>query len=466
MKRKLLSALTGVALGLSFGAPASASLSDELNGMLDGMMTNVTDPGTFETQRRGGISGGSIVARSRIMNVRPITIIAPSASAGCSGIDMFGGTFSYVNSDQLISLLRSVASNAQGYAFSLALDSICTSCMANIKYLQDKIQQLNQFSMNSCEMAQGVVNDTLAAITKTENKRSASILQDVSDFGDAWKSFWDTTNPHKDAVQTAPEAVAELVTGNLVWRALNRQNAQAWFTYGDNNMLESVMSVTGTVIVDMVELSDGSQVPQAVPRPQVMSLAHIVAGGEGLPIYQCLDSDGENGCLNMDTGPTTFKGLKVRIEEMLLDAIPKMRVFEQQDPTAAQVSLLTSLPAPYGQMIYRLVVLDEEAAKRFSSEISESLALDMARGLLDEITQATLAALATLDSAHTKTAIDDVKRVRHELSEEYKRLATTYNLLDNMQKYERWMELIRTSEDELDEKTKTLFDKPPAEPGL
>lgn len=473
MNRKLIFALAGITLGMAVAAPATAGLNDELNGMLDGMMTNVTEPGTFETQRRGGISAGSITARNRITSVRPITIIPPSASAGCSGIDMFGGTFSYVNSDQLIALLRSVASNAAGYAFSLALDSICTSCMAQIKWAQERIQQLNQFSMSSCELAQGIVNDTVGAFGKKDAKTSASILQDVADFGDTWDSFWDTKDidKHTVAQQAAPEAVEELVTGNLVWKALKRQNAISWFTYGDEQLLEAIMSVTGTVIVKMVEIEAGKKQPYSQAIRPLMKLENIVAGGEDVKYYRC-DDRAENKCLMLFSGDTTtmnITGLSKRIREILRAAIPNMRPDSSGNfsatPTAEQKSLLTSLPAPYGQMIYRLAIRDVEAARQFVDDVSESMALDMGRQLLDEVTEATLASLATIQNDYAKQAMEDIKRVRNDLAEEYRRLSTGFNRLDNIQKYEAWMRLLNTIEQgQQEHKRNAIFDRIPSDP--
>src|SRR3989344_8831870 len=94
---------------------AHASLQQELDGKF-GDMTNYTSPGTYETQRRGVISGGSFVNRSRIMQENLIGFVPPSASASCAGVDLYGGSFSFINTDQLVQLLRSIAANARGYA--------------------------------------------------------------------------------------------------------------------------------------------------------------------------------------------------------------------------------------------------------------------------------------------------------------------------------------------------------------
>ncbi len=136
-----------------FSSMSQASLQLEMN-QLFGSMTNTTAPGVFESQRRGVISGGSVVVRNRIMIENLVSMVPPSFQAGCGGIDMFAGSLSFVNADQFVRLLRSVAANAKGYAFQLALSAMCEKCSQHMETLQKKIQQLNEYFGNSCQMAQ------------------------------------------------------------------------------------------------------------------------------------------------------------------------------------------------------------------------------------------------------------------------------------------------------------------------
>ena len=68
--RRNVFALAVSALCLSsFASAQAAGLSDVLNEQFN-TMSNVTQPGVFETQRRGVISGGSIATRSRVVNTQ------------------------------------------------------------------------------------------------------------------------------------------------------------------------------------------------------------------------------------------------------------------------------------------------------------------------------------------------------------------------------------------------------------
>ena len=86
-----------------------------------GTMTNFTAPTAHLGQRRGMITGGSLVARNGIANTNLVSFVPPSFSAGCGGIDLFAGSFSFINFNQFVQLLRNVAGNASGYAFQLAI---------------------------------------------------------------------------------------------------------------------------------------------------------------------------------------------------------------------------------------------------------------------------------------------------------------------------------------------------------
>ena len=137
---------------MSVPMASAGGLQNKMDAVFNDM-SNVSRPGVFETQRRGVLSRGSAYIRSPIMNTELVNLQAPSFKAGCGGIDFFGGSFSFINADQFVQLLRSVASNAKGYAFQIALDIACPDCMAWINNLQSKIQKLNEQLGNSCQLA-------------------------------------------------------------------------------------------------------------------------------------------------------------------------------------------------------------------------------------------------------------------------------------------------------------------------
>lgn len=114
-------AVTGfLTAGIWIGVPQSAGASfigEQMNRMYDEIISNHTEPGAYRTARRVVLSGGGTRIRTRLMDLHPVTVEPPSISAGCGGINLFTGSFSFINSEQWIQFARAVASNAVSYAF-------------------------------------------------------------------------------------------------------------------------------------------------------------------------------------------------------------------------------------------------------------------------------------------------------------------------------------------------------------
>ena len=88
-------------------------------------MMNYTNPTAHLGQRRGVVTDGSLSARNRIATESLWHFVPPSYSAGCGGIDLFAGSFSFISAEQFQNLMRAIAANAAGYAFEVALGAMC-----------------------------------------------------------------------------------------------------------------------------------------------------------------------------------------------------------------------------------------------------------------------------------------------------------------------------------------------------
>ncbi|WP_201443238.1 conjugal transfer protein TraH, partial [Vibrio vulnificus] len=74
-----------------------------------------------------------------------------------------GGSFSFSNAKHLVMTMRSVAANAKGYAFQLALYNVFPDGAKWMENFQKKLQELNQHLANCCQLAQEIVNDASSA---------------------------------------------------------------------------------------------------------------------------------------------------------------------------------------------------------------------------------------------------------------------------------------------------------------
>jgi conjugative transfer pilus assembly protein TraH len=221
IRNLVLGIATALVCSLSATAPVRADLEDTLRDMLDANV-QVNNPGSISSARRGGFYGGSIYVRGRVMNVSVINFTPPSFSAGCGGIDLFGGSFSMINKEQFVALLRSVAQNAAGYAFHLALKNICEQCSTIIANLQRVIQEMNQFTGNSCQLAKGIVNGGLQALELSDVKGMQTTSM-TSGFNDAWDAFWGSLSSTVDQLASTNADGSrdyDKFEVNVVWEAM------------------------------------------------------------------------------------------------------------------------------------------------------------------------------------------------------------------------------------------------------
>lgn len=132
-----------------------AGVLGDLTGMF---MSNSTASGTITSKDRAGVFGGSFSMRTPIQAINVVAFDPPRLEAGCGGIDLYGGSFTFINSQQLVALLRQVASNAVGLAFKAAIDAINPSLGKLITEFQTLLQQMNNLAKNSCSLAHLVVD--------------------------------------------------------------------------------------------------------------------------------------------------------------------------------------------------------------------------------------------------------------------------------------------------------------------
>jgi conjugative transfer pilus assembly protein TraH len=67
---------------------------------------------------------------------------------GCGGIDLFAGSFSFINEAQFVALLKNIGQNALGYFFQLALKSMAPEIAVTLEWLQDQAQKINALNVN------------------------------------------------------------------------------------------------------------------------------------------------------------------------------------------------------------------------------------------------------------------------------------------------------------------------------
>lgn len=444
--------LTSTALALCLAAGATLPVASHAGGLQDQMdnlfnqMTNTTDPGVFETQTRGALAGGRYIAKSPIMNTNFANLQIPSWKAGCGGVDLFGGSFSFINADQFVQLLRSVAANATGYAFQLALSNVFPDGAELLSELQSRIQNLNQMMGNSCQLAQGVVNDSVGAMGfKLDNdvRTSATITGAMTDYFATW-SETDGVSSRASLKQSNP-AEYEKQMGNIVWKELRRNRVDLWFanttsgTSGslDTDLLEAIMSMTGTVIVGEGS-DDDTNIARSLPGNMV-KLRDLIEGGT-VKVYDC-GGDTEN-CAVSSTSPTktiTLTGLRSKIKEAYLGngstsdgLIMKYATGTEGMAATTQEQAVSANAGSAGSMLSRLSTVSSLTAREFAEESAGAMALSMIRDAARRMITTAYTAVATSQSSHANLAREQLRDSLAELDREADALRGDYGDLGQM----------------------------------
>lgn len=452
-KRTAMAAVCSSVLMLPYADDVRASgLQTQMDRIFMGM-THSTPPGVWESQRRGVISGGRITSKNPIMTESLVRVTPPSWQAGCGGVDMHMGSFSFVNSDQMVQMLRAIAANAQGYAFQLALDTVYPQGAKWIENFQKIVRAMNSSMLNSCEAGQGVVNDTIKALDfqgHVEGMTEASAEGLVDGFFDSFSErSGQSTGQFLDEVD-APRRAS--VRGNIVWKELRRNAAHSWFPGGDLGFLETVLSISGSTIVGKYN-DDGEQDISALPS-NVITLEDLLHRGE-LRVYDCSDDPVECAIEKgkLRTIPD-FVGFQELFRRMLLGhdgsggvaaspgIIPKM-VTNVGALTNEEKDFMASLPNSLASMLRNLTVANPGAATFFIDRYISTLSLYLAHQLSTNMIQAALTAVNNSNNTWAPQAATNLMNARARLDTEYSSLLLVTPSMDSItQDYNQTLEAI------------------------
>jgi conjugative transfer pilus assembly protein TraH len=273
--------------------------------------------------------------RAPIRNINLVAFDPPRWSAGCGGIDMFGGSFSFINSDQLVALFRQVAANAVGLAFKAALDQINPSLAKQIQDFQSKIQALNEMMSNTCAVANSLVKsvtDPGAVANEAQNvvKAAGAAAGSFVDLFGATTKMFDKPTANAKTEEMANNGEPELQ--NPTWAAMYDSGAADLFgnpSTGEtdqNGNRELMMSLLGTVLKAPKDSSqnnaDGSQSPKTgTAFEPTFGLMDLIRGAGAndtpLDVYRCEDGYGRTACRKISAVKLNYKGITGYVNRML-----------------------------------------------------------------------------------------------------------------------------------------------------
>lgn len=389
--RRVVAAVTSLVVLLTTLAPGAAAASG-VDGAMDAYWSNglaaasVTGPGSAYTGQAGGYyTGGNLSLRVPQDTYRLASVALPSIRGGCGGIDLFTGAFSFIGADQLIAMVKNIASNAAPYAFMLALTLISSPIADQLKTFEDWAQQINAFNISSCEAAEKVVDAGATALLG----KSALCER----LGRAHGAFSDgvaarngcSANP--GAVSpTGAEKEWDPVNRNLAWDAIRKHPLFA----DDRELSQLLMTLTGSVIIVCpgdaagIDACTKSVLPARGGDESVV--AALLDGGT-LLAHEC---DTYDQCLNPVANhlPITVaatSALKSRVLRMLTGIVDAIRT--RTPLTAEQIDFVNMTSLPVYKMASVYASLHGASSEAVMGQYAEVIALDIAYSWLMKVTR-------------------------------------------------------------------------------
>lgn len=319
MKTENIKKISFVLILLFISFASYANVDSDLNQFFDqlGYASNVTSSHAYEGQEGGYFTPGSLFLRSPSRDIQVAHLSVPSLKAGCGGISLYGGGFSFIKGNQLIDFAKNIMTNSGPYAFQLAMETYAPQLNAIYSKLQYWSQQMNQNNLTSCQAAESLVGGLWAKNTAAQRQ----VCQDLGSQNNNMFADWaaaregcgyngegdDKLNQLKNTSEGKKEITRDV---NIVWRDIMQED----FLTSDIKLAEFFMSLSGTVIFN----DKGNPTIYSSMIKDQSIIAALMNGGSAT-IYTC-DNTAADQCLSLNRDSITIDpqdGLTAHIDQIL-----------------------------------------------------------------------------------------------------------------------------------------------------
>lgn len=399
---------------LATSGSSQASIQSDLDSFFNKMGggSNISSGAVVNGQNAGYLVGGSMYVRTPVRTINLISVTVPSVSAGCGGIDAYLGAFSFINTDQLQAMAKGIMSNAIGYAFNLALETVCPQCKAVMNDLQDMVNKVNMNNMTTCQAAQGLVNGVASQIWKRDHDMCVKLATEGNYFSD-WSaatrgcsnSGGQTDNILNQASNDPNKQNRVSRNVNITWSAFN--DIKQAIT-DDRELKEIMMTMLGTTIYGN-KSGDFQTLPTLGANNELIST--LMYGGKA-QIYRC---DETTKCLNPTISSITIsenQSMKKKIETLMSKVFERIKSGESY--SAEEQAFINSVSMPILRIIRETAMagINDSLILNLSEQIAFEYTmhyLDSLSGLASRASMGSVTEKDQLDSDRFKNAVSDVK---------------------------------------------------------
>ncbi|HRR40323.1 MAG TPA: conjugal transfer protein TraH [Syntrophales bacterium] len=347
---------------------------------------NVTEPGAYDAQTRGFVIGGSLSARVPRNTLQPITWKEPYIKAGCGGIDIFGGSFSFINAEQFVQFLQAIGQNALGYAFSLGLEAICPTCNSVINRMRQFMNDLNKYGMDSCMAAKALVNTAGDAMNLWDLQSCEAEKGKIASGG------YDHVAGYLTCAAGAEGEVKQQLRDNALLKTheLSQDNRKG-STKGATTVQALQRSdltelqrqeITSLIGTWYTKSDEGSACEYAAPT---IDLAQLVHGG-AVKLLTCGNgSFSEPPCEDVSSTDTNIDGYAKLASDKMMNILNKIKKTPEDSLTEDEKQFINAVPIPAVlTMIRSAAKLNEETAKALINLSAELVGAQLAWHHIEE----------------------------------------------------------------------------------
>jgi len=418
VKLKLLNVLLGsLAMSTSF-----ANVANDMQSFFNqsGYASNVTNPDVWKNQAAGHIGGGSLYARNAVRTYQLIRLDLPSFRAGCGGIDLYTGAFSFISAEKLVEMGKQIMTNGGAYAVDLMLATTVPELLERKNYLQDLMTKVNTSNINTCSASKALIGGIWPKTAESQKKichdlKAGGDDGSVTDYAKAkqdCENLDDFNQTMKKAQKDDNYKKQVLMSKNLVWDAIKRQPLLS----KDRELANFIMNLTGTIIFD--DKGNPSIVPSIADSHQLIK-AFIGDGASNVEIniQKCAENDEK--CLSVSAGTisiTKENSLSARIENLIQSISNKLKahsekgeespwtVEEQRFVSMSSIPVMKAVTV-MGQLRYGLTSSD-------LMEYSSLIAQDIFQQYLSELLSGVKASIA--NSQIQEDLLKDIEKRVHD----------------------------------------------------
>jgi conjugative transfer pilus assembly protein TraH len=434
-----------------------AGVSDDMENLFEslGGGSNITSSGAYKSQSGGYYTGGSIYARIPTKSYNFANFQPPSINAGCGGIDIFMGSFSYINAEQFIKALRNVASNSVGYSFNLAMQTFVPQVYNTMQKLNDISREINNMNMNSCETVTQIMGGMWPKSDIASKQLCQAMGTSNGKFGDWARARQDCgVGGKRNEVNSAKSEKFKHQLGdefNIAWEAMKGQRILGNLEKEGSELAEFFMSISGTIIGkkndSIIQIIHKESLAKEIELIDTLLLGKSKSG-KNADVYSCIDRD---KCLEIKPNALKFdvtKALVPKIENTLRNIATKMRS-QEGFLTNQEKSLIENTQIP----ILKIIAVQNAFMVGNSiiniHEYAEPIAYDYVLGYLEKILDFMSINIGQLEKVQMNgTNIESFKKqlsdTRKMISERrfgaYQRMLTAISVIEKTNMIEKKMQ--------------------------